>query len=336
VSFDLFYSNLRHDGHWMVTASFGRVWQPAVYRPGWNPYYDGQWIYTDLGWTWQSDYAWGAIPYHYGTWAYDPVVGWVWVPGYVWAPSWVVFSVGPDYIGWAPVPVRFSIGLTFGRDACPPDQYVFVSTRRFLSPRVGAYAVPVRDNHRFVERNRFVSDLRVDDRIVVNHGPEVRDVERWSRTRVVRQPIERVSRVAPQPSFTRSELFVDDARAKRAVRAAEPAQKPAPAPVRRVTAVPAPRATPAQPPRVALEPARPRVAKRPQATPAPAARARTAPAAAARAEPTRAVRGNAKVNTAPVAVKTSRSRTQPEKRSDNRGADQGNGKAKAKGHSRTR
>jgi len=303
MSFDVFYSNLNRDGHWMVTASYGRVWQPAVYRPGWNPYYDGQWAYTDVGWAWQSDYAWGAIPYHYGTWAFDPIAGWVWVPGYVWAPSWVVFSVGPDYIGWAPVPVRFSIGLTLGRDACPPDQYVFVSTRRFLSPRVGGYAVPVQDNRRFVERNRFVNDLRVDNRIVVNHGPAVSDVERWSRTRIAAQPIERVSRVAPNKSFTRAELFVDDARANRVVRAAEPAGKPAPAPMRRASAVPAPRATPAQAPRataqaprVTPQPARARVAERAQAAPAPrvtpAPKVKAAPRAAPKAKPARAAKAN--------------------------------------------
>src|SRR6185503_664987 len=72
VSFSFFYSNLSPYGSWAV-----------------------------------SDYAWGSVPYHYGTWALDPNLGWIWVPGYVWAPSWVVFSSGPDYVGWAPVPPRF-------------------------------------------------------------------------------------------------------------------------------------------------------------------------------------------------------------------------------------
>jgi hypothetical protein len=65
-----------------------------------------------MGWTWISDYEWGAIPYHYGTWVADRNVGWVWIPGRVWAPSWVVFRTGPDYIGWAPVPTGYSVGMS--------------------------------------------------------------------------------------------------------------------------------------------------------------------------------------------------------------------------------
>src|SRR5262245_62094969 len=66
VSFDFFYSDLSPHGHWLASAEYGRVWQPTVYRHGWNPYYDGHWVYSDCGWTWVSDYAWGDVPYHYG------------------------------------------------------------------------------------------------------------------------------------------------------------------------------------------------------------------------------------------------------------------------------
>src|SRR5882672_4998945 len=114
VDFGFVYSNLSPHGSWLVSAQYGRVWRPADYSPGWNPYYDGHWVYTDVGWTWVSDYDWGAIPYHYGTWVPDPVLGWVWVPGYVWAPAWVVFRTAPDYIGWAPVPPSFSVGVSIG------------------------------------------------------------------------------------------------------------------------------------------------------------------------------------------------------------------------------
>jgi len=43
VSFGFFYSNLEPHGSWLVSANYGRVWQPAAYAPGWNPYYDGHW-----------------------------------------------------------------------------------------------------------------------------------------------------------------------------------------------------------------------------------------------------------------------------------------------------
>src|SRR5215471_17393965 len=127
VSFSAFYSNLSPYGNWQVSAQFGRVWQPVEYRPGWNPYLDGHWVYSDLGWTWVSDYEWGSVPYHYGTWADDPNYGWVWVPGTVWAPSWVVFRTGPDYIGWAPVAPGFSVGFSAGFGTPVASSFLFVS-----------------------------------------------------------------------------------------------------------------------------------------------------------------------------------------------------------------
>jgi len=53
---------------------------------------------------WQSDYAWGAIPFHYGRWSYVAGYGWIWSPAYVYAPAWVVWRHTGDYCGWAPLP----------------------------------------------------------------------------------------------------------------------------------------------------------------------------------------------------------------------------------------
>src|SRR4029450_7937003 len=65
VSFSFFYSNLSPHGTWLAAAECAQVWQPREYETGWNPYYDGHWVYTDCGWTWVSDYGWGDLPYHY-------------------------------------------------------------------------------------------------------------------------------------------------------------------------------------------------------------------------------------------------------------------------------
>src|SRR5262249_17218361 len=142
VSLGFFYSDLSPYGSWSMSAQYGRVWQPSIYRAGWNPYYDGHWACSDAGWAGVSDYGWGDGPYHYGTWTLDPVLGWVWVPGYTWAPSWVVFRTGPDYIGWAPVPVGFSVGASIPlRD--DPNLFVFVGSGDFLAPRIRTRIVPV-------------------------------------------------------------------------------------------------------------------------------------------------------------------------------------------------
>ena len=220
ASFSFFYSNLSPYGSWTVSSSYGRVWQPSVYAVGWNPYYDGHWVYADVGWTWVSDYPWGDVCYHYGTWDFDPGMGWVWVPGDVWAPSWVVFRTGPDYIGWAPVSPRFSIGASFGD--VDESRFVFVSAGNFLAPSVRSYAVPVRQTRVIFQQTRIINNIRIENNIVVNRGPDVREVERISGRPIRVMPIERVARVAPGGRFSRDEVRVDPQRMRHGIRVADP------------------------------------------------------------------------------------------------------------------
>ena len=222
ISFSAFYSNLSPYGSWQVSAQYGRVWQPSVYYSGWNPYYDGNWVYSDYGWTWVSDYEWGAIPYHYGTWVADPYYGWVWVPGYTWAPSWVVFRTGPDYIGWAPVSPSFSVGVSFGFGVPTASPFVFVPARSFCAPRVGHYFVPHSRTGVIINSTRIVNNLVVENNVVVNRGFNPRVVEKAGGRRVREVPIERVSRVVPGSRFNRAEIGIDSQRASRGLRAAEP------------------------------------------------------------------------------------------------------------------
>ena len=221
VSFGFFYSSLEPHGAWHVSAQYGQVWQPAIYAPGWNPYYDGHWLYTDVGWTWVSDYRWGAIPYHYGTWVVDPVLGWVWVPGYTWAPAWVTFRTGPDYIGWAPVAPSFALGVSFGAAVPASGAFVFVPTRAFLAPRVRGVAVPVSRRAVVFRETTVVRNPTVRNNVVVNRGPDVRVVERASGRPVRTVGVESVARVAPFTRVTRSRLEVDPQVARRGVRATE-------------------------------------------------------------------------------------------------------------------
>jgi len=233
VSFGLFYDNLSPYGSWQVSARYGRVWQPAEETEGWNPYYDGHWVYTDVGWTWISDYEWGAIPYHYGTWTLDPAFGWVWVPGTVWAPAWVVFRTGPDYIGWAPVAPGFSVGVSFrsGRSSAVP--FTFVPTGSFLSRRVRTCVVPQSRTTVVINNTRIVNNLVVENNVVVNRGPDLTVIEKASGRRVHAMPIERVSRVTPGPHFTRDELRVDPQQLKHGLRVAEPVSAKTPLPTTR-------------------------------------------------------------------------------------------------------
>jgi len=221
VSFGFFYENLSPHGSWVFSGSYGNVWRPSVYGPGWHPYYDGHWVYTDVGYTWISDYAWGGIPYHYGTWAFDPAYGWVWVPGYVWAPAWVVFREGPDYIGWAPVAPRFSVGVTLARGDYDDAHFVFVPHRHFIGGRVRSFAAPVSRTRIIVNKTRIIDrNLRVENNVVVNRGPDVRTIERFSGRSYRPVALERAG--GPGRAIRRDEIRLDRAGSHNVLRAAEP------------------------------------------------------------------------------------------------------------------
>jgi hypothetical protein len=110
VNFQYFHDQLAPYGTWM-TIDGVTYWHPdqaIAVNPDWRPYYDmGQWVDTDNGLYWQSDYTWGDIPFHYGRWVLNPVYGWLWAPDYTWGPAWVFWRHDEDdgAIGWAPLPV---------------------------------------------------------------------------------------------------------------------------------------------------------------------------------------------------------------------------------------
>ena len=228
VSFDFAYSNLSQHGSWLVSAEYGRVWQPREYNREWNPYYDGHWVDTDMGWAWVSDYEWGSIPYHYGTWVLDSRAGWVWIPGDVWAPSWVVFRTSPGYIGWAPVPPGYSVGVSIQFGA--PSSFIYVSSGNFLAPRLRGSIIP-RDRERtFINNTTVVNNIVIQNNVVINRGPDVRTIERATGRTVHRERIEQVTRVAPFEHVSRSQLAVAPERAKHGLRAAEPVPESRPLP----------------------------------------------------------------------------------------------------------
>ena len=111
VNFQYFHDQLAPWGTWIEVPGMGWVWRPAdaviQASPSWRPYYDnGQWIQTDNGLFWQSDYRWGDIPFHYGRWVLNPTYGWIWVPDYIWGPAWVFWrhAEADGAVGWAPLP----------------------------------------------------------------------------------------------------------------------------------------------------------------------------------------------------------------------------------------
>jgi hypothetical protein len=98
-----FYDVMGQYGNWVMSAQFGRVWQPYSAQ-GWRPYLYGHWLNTQFGPTWQGYEPWAWAAYHYGDWAYTRDAGWVWIPGYDWHPGRVAWAQGMGSIGWMPQP----------------------------------------------------------------------------------------------------------------------------------------------------------------------------------------------------------------------------------------
>jgi len=198
VSLDGFQAQLAGSGAWIQVPGLGLCWQPAVavVDPGWRPYFDrGHWIYTDAGWSWQSDYPWGNIVFHYGRWTLFNG-GWVWVPGYDWAPAWVCWREADGYCGWAPLPpgavFRPGIGLYYngvlgvdvdfglGMDAfmfVPYDHFWDLDYRPFYLHR-DRFAIIFRDSHvlngyRF-DQGHFIIEGLGRDRIALLTRHDVR------------------------------------------------------------------------------------------------------------------------------------------------------------------
>ncbi len=158
VNMAYFQSQLSPAGTWIDVPGYGMCWQPrvALENAAWRPYFDaGHWIYTDDGWSWQSDYPWGEIAFHYGRWFHDYRYGWMWRPGYHWGPAWVTWrqAEGAGFCGWAPLPpdARFEVGVGLvyhgrvGLDidfGLPPSAYVFVPFDHFWAHDYRAWAAP--------------------------------------------------------------------------------------------------------------------------------------------------------------------------------------------------
>jgi hypothetical protein len=137
-------------GTWVDDEKYGTVWVPNRDAVGedFAPYVSaGHWALTDDGdWTWQSDYPFGDVVFHYGRWVWLPGTGWAWVAGRRYANAWVTWRVPTDdygYVGWAPMPPAWG---WYGGSAIslwwyPPTAYVFCPSSYAFSYNVHSYIV---------------------------------------------------------------------------------------------------------------------------------------------------------------------------------------------------
>ena len=200
-SIEFFYEALDPHGDWLRVEPHGYCWQPRQARdPGWRPYTDGGWVYTDYGWTWRSNEPFGWAVYHYGRWARLPGRGWIWVPNTEWGPAWVSWRRSDDYVGWAPLPpdawstTGFSAAVDSYYDI-GPGLYNFVRVTDLGEPTYVGRVVAPEQNVTIVNQTVNVTNVTyktVKNKVtIVNQGPDLTVINQRSRTPVRRLAIER-------------------------------------------------------------------------------------------------------------------------------------------------
>jgi len=177
------FSDLDNYGNWEDVPGYGTVWKPFD-EDNWQPYADGQWVWTDQGWMWDSNEPYGWIVYHYGYWQFTDFDGWFWVPSYDWAPARVRWYRANGYVGWAPAPPpAMGPGVMYDNNYAR-RVWVVVPEQNFAGQNEVKY------------RNRdYVPDAQVLRSSDGGRAPELRDIERVSnRTiNVVRPTREQVN-----------------------------------------------------------------------------------------------------------------------------------------------
>ena len=201
MDYNDFYEYLSPYGVWVHFSPYGYVWLPRNVRHSWRPYTYGRWVWTNYGWTWVSYHEWGWVPFHYGRWGWDNQLGWFWVPGNIWAPAWVSWRWSNLYIGWCPLPpdVEFVPGIGIG--SLPydfPDFYwVFIEGRFFQYDYLDRYVLPYERNRTIVRLSVHKANLTVRNRQLLNHGVDIDQVSRLTRSEVSRYELEEGRRPGP-------------------------------------------------------------------------------------------------------------------------------------------
>ena len=94
-------ADLAYYGSYFYAPAWGWVWRPYYVGAGWNPFFDGAWMwYPQFGYAWVSPYPWGWMPYRYGAWNFIPGYGWGWMPGAMWNTWMTVPMVARAPVNW--------------------------------------------------------------------------------------------------------------------------------------------------------------------------------------------------------------------------------------------
>ncbi len=198
ASMDFFYDNLDPYGSWREVGDYGYCWQPHDVGDDWQPYSDGRWVYTDAGWTWESNEPFGWAVYHYGRWANVERHGWIWVPGTEWGPGWVSWRHSSRYVGWAPLPPEAlflrAIGFSMWVDDyydIGPGNYRFVENRDFGEHRLNTVFIDRRQNVQIINQTTNITHISYVNNVVHNGGLRYDQQARYSASPIQRYQLDR-------------------------------------------------------------------------------------------------------------------------------------------------
>jgi hypothetical protein len=213
VNNNYFYDTLSPYGNWVNVEGYGNVWQPnvTVINTAWRPYLDGgRWLYTDAGWYWSSDYAWGCT-FQYGRWFYQPTYGWCWWPNTVWGPAWVTWRSASGYCGWAPLPPysgwTVGVGFTWYDSAVSVGfgfnygcgYYNWVPYSGVCSATPYRHCVPHAKARGIYKDSTVINNVIIgDNNTIINRGIDADHVTRQAGRQVPRATIRDVASVPGQ------------------------------------------------------------------------------------------------------------------------------------------
>lgn len=170
------------------------IWKPKV-NEDWKPYLNGRWEYTEHGWLWVSDDAWGNSTYHYGRWWRSPKYGWVWLPGYTWAPAWVRWRISNDFVGWVALTpkakwkIEDGITETNYRFKDNDADWVFVEKQSFVNEINKTNIVNSEKNASLIKNSNSVTHIKAENDAIVNKGPDAGDIEKRTGKKLYRKKL---------------------------------------------------------------------------------------------------------------------------------------------------
>ena len=109
IDFDQVIDGLKDKGQWESVGEEIFAFRPTSKNAAWRPFREGQWLYTDYGWTWTSNEPSSWATDHYGTWTKRKLSNWAWMPDGQWISAPVEWLKNGNHIGWRPSKLdRFS------------------------------------------------------------------------------------------------------------------------------------------------------------------------------------------------------------------------------------